>query len=762
MKVLVFIVATVLLLSATPARTQSPMVLEGRVVTGSGNEVRPVRRARVTLSGRGLSPPRVVDTDTKGGYRFDDVPRGSYDISVAKPGFVRFAGKAEPGATITMVRGGAIEGVVLDPAGEPLRGVPVAALQPLPRRSDSQMILHAHAYTDDLGRYRLHSLAAGDYFVEASSRDSTEAALLLPGEKRGAETRAYFPAAETIDAAKPVRVTAGRDVSGIDLRLVQAVPAMDASFQPPAPRPGAATAARIVGRVTDAATGKPVRGARLSLITADGGAAVTPKRTNNDGRFEFAPLQGRSYRLIATADARVQMAYGQKRPGEAAIAIQLKDGEAFNADIALPYAGAVEGLLFDEFGDPAPDVLVKVARKSYVAGRYRLVPIERRSNSQTSDDRGRYRVDGLEPGEYYVTALSGAYVSSGATGGFAPTFYPGATEPGGAGALNVGFGPEATPATFALAPSRTVSVSGRVVYPDGFPVTRGSVWLRIPDHLKRMDAHVARTMILQGSFSIRNVPQGQYTAHAFDEARGGTFLGAVPFGSMSLTVGDSDLADVVLTVTAGSRLRGRVVLEDSTAAPPKPDEVRFTTWPVEFDTAPFGAGVPPSPANADWTVDVGSLNGVRRLSAGVSNPSWALKRIAIDDRDVTDVPLDFRNGDVDGVEVVLTPKVSAVSGKVTDDKAKAVTAFAVIVFASDPDKWFERSRFVRLVQPNQYGQFLVRGLPPEDYFAVALPAVDLTEWTDPAFLQQLRPLATSFTLTEGESRTLDLRLKKHP
>jgi hypothetical protein len=277
-----------------------------------------------------------------------------------------------------------------------------------------------------------------------------------------------------------------------------------------------------------------------------------------------------------------------------------------------------------------------------------------------------------------------------------------------------------------------------------------------------MDAHVARTGISQGTFSFGNVPQGQYTLQAFDQTRGGSYLGSMPFASMPLTVGDTDLDDVVVTISPGSRLRGRIVLDDSAAAPPKPEDVRFTTWPVEFDSAPFGAGVPPSSANRDWTFEVANMSGVRRVSVGVTNQSWAVKRVTIDDRDVTDAPLDFRNGDIEGVDVVLTPKVTVVSVGVTDDKAQAVATYAVVIFASDSGKWFDRSRFVRLVQPNQRGQFLVRGLPPEDYFAIALPTVDLNEWSDPAFLQQLRPQATSFTLTEGETRTLDLKLKKRP
>ena len=202
MKVVPFLLAAFLV--AAPGSSQSTTVIEGRVVTIIGDQVRPVRRARVMLSGAGLSPSRQVDTDANGAYRFDRLSRGDYRILAHKPGYLHWIGKAVPDATITMVRGGAIEGAVLDPSGEPLRGASVSALKP--SSGSFSPALAAHTYTDDLGRYRLHSLAAGDYVVEASSLDLTETALLRPGEKRGAETRTYYPAAETRDAARPVRV----------------------------------------------------------------------------------------------------------------------------------------------------------------------------------------------------------------------------------------------------------------------------------------------------------------------------------------------------------------------------------------------------------------------------------------------------------------------------------------------------------------------------------------------------------------------------
>jgi hypothetical protein len=156
------------------------------------------------------------------------------------------------------------------------------------------------------------------------------------------------------------------------------------------------------------------------------------------------------------------------------------------------------------------------------------------------------------------------------------------------------------------------------------------------------------------------------------------------------------------------------------------------------------------------------MSGLRRVFVNVASPAWTLKKVTWNDKDITDTPIDLRTASAEDVEVVITPKVTVVSGAIPDDKGQPLTDYAVIVFSTDPTKWIDRSRFVAMVRPNQQGRFLVRGLPPDEYLAVALPTVVQTEWMDPAFLQQLRPMAASFMLGEGETRTLDLRLKKRP
>jgi protocatechuate 3,4-dioxygenase beta subunit len=766
------IVAAALAFAQTPQAGQAPaagsMSLTGRVMTGTGPEARPVRRARVTLPGRGGAGARTTDTDTKGAYRFDRLPPGEYTVTVQKPGFVTLEADAVPNATLTMERGGAIEGVVTDAAGDPLLNVAVAVLQPQPAGAKAKIVTQTR--TDDLGRYRLHSLAAGDYLIEAATdqlflRD----VLLMPGEKRPDVNRSYYPAgATTIEESRPARVSLARDLTGIDLMLAPAPPVKDPAAPPPPPRPDLTGTARIAGRVVDATSGKPIKGARLLLLPTEGQRLTNWMRTDSEGRFAYTSLPVQAYTLRIDAERFVTLEYGQKRPGETGTPILITaEGQDFKADVALPRASAIEGALLDEFGDPAPGVLVQIANKTYVAGRQRLMPVTNRVQTLPTDDRGHYRVIGVAPGEYHVAALAGVYVDRDGAPGFAPTYNPGTPAASASVPVTVAFGADTT-ASFSLTPAATVSVSGTMVDQSGQGVARGTLMLfGPPDADNRMEFNIVRAATgADGRFVLRNVPAGMYTLQGFGSPppgyRGGGNLNSMPFGWAPLKIGDADLDNVILKVTDGTSLRGRITFDDAAAPKPAADRVRVSAIPVEFDAAPVGGGPVPSETHADWSFDVTHLNGRRRLFVSVGAMDWTLKKITLAGIEVTDAPIDLRTKDVEDVEILLTSKVSKVGGTASDDKGP-ISDYAVVIFASDPTKWIDRSRFVALARPNQFGRFEVRGLPPEDYLAVALPNVVETEWRwSPEFLQQVRPLATGFVLQDGETKTLELKLKKRP
>jgi hypothetical protein len=147
-----------------------------------------------------------------------------------------------------------------------------------------------------------------------------------------------------------------------------------------------------------------------------------------------------------------------------------------------------------------------------------------------------------------------------------------------------------------------------------------------------------------------------------------------------------------------------------------------------------------------------------------------VKAVRHRDRDITSTLLELGSGELlSDVEVVLTNRVTRVAGQLTDDRGvpglperfggvPPVPNGTVIVFADDDGKWGEASSFVRTTRPDQQGRYEIRGLPAGDYLAVALDYVQNGAWNDPQFLESLRRDAQRFTLADGGSQALALKV----
>jgi flavin-dependent dehydrogenase len=106
----------------------------------------------------------------------------------------------------------------------------------------------------------------------------------------------------------------------------------------------------------------------------------------------------------------------------------------------------------------------------------------------------------------------------------------------------------------------------------------------------------------------------------------------------------------------------------------------------------------------------------------------------------------------------MTQRETTVSGGVSDDRGGETVDATVIVFADDPGKWGPHSRFIESARPDQQGRFTIKGLPPGRYVAIAVGYLQPGEEKDPDVLEGWRERATPFTLSEGETLALALRL----
>jgi hypothetical protein len=323
-----------------------------------------------------------------------------------------------------------------------------------------------------------------------------------------------------------------------------------------------------------------------------------------------------------------------------------------------------------------------------------------------TDDRGFARVHGLAPGMYYVSALSGAFAAQAETGGFAPTYYPGTADLSAAAPLKLGVAQELT-ISFPFTPARMARISGRIVDASGAPA-RGSVFLSSADSTGLSEFFITRgESEPDGTFVFRNVPPGKFTLQGYgaQAVQGAGNLGAYQFGWLPVVVDGEDQQGLAIRVSIGPSLKGRVTTEDLAGTPLNPPDVMVSAIPVQFDSGPVGGGPPPFSIQEDGSFEVKNLSGRRLIRVSLRNPGLMLKRITRAGREATDEAVDFTKADVDGVEVILTSRVTSITGRVTDENANPVTDYAVIVFAGDRAKWTDRSRFIALGRPTQDGSF---------------------------------------------------------
>lgn len=530
---------------------------------------------------------------------------------------------------------------------------------------------------------------------------------------------------------------------------------------PQTPPPPAGTA-KISGIVTRQDNGLPLPNVTIRAIRWEGGLGeqIPAKRSGPDGRFVIEGLRAGEYALRFSAELFVGLEFGQKRPQEAPRRIDLKDAQHFDqADISLPPTTAIEGRLLDEFGEPVPGVVVQVAQVQYAAGKRRLTPVGSGGLPRPTDDLGQFRVFNLPPGEYYVLALAGPFAGADDPAGFAVTYFPGTQVPMEAKPVHLNIGQDVTGLSFQLAPAPMSTVSGVIVDENDKPLTAASVIL-----LPTSGGDV-RSMLMgrlaagsDGAFMFRNVAPGTYVIQAYGRPVGGGGGGALSqasFASVPLNLEPgANIIDLHVKIPPPAMARGRIIFEGEA---PLPGRVIVSPRAINFASAPVGGGPPNNVTHPDWTFEVSNMSGLRVVSVAIASPQWMLKKVTRDGRDITDEPIDFRDGDVNGLEITLTSRVPALAGTVADDRG-AVAESTVVLFSTDQTRWAFPSRFFGQGRPNAQGNFRIQGLPPGEYFAVALPVVQGGDWQDPERLQQLLGHATRVSLSEGATSSVALKL----
>jgi hypothetical protein len=479
--------------------------------------------------------------------------------------------------------------------------------------------------------------------------------------------------------------------------FAMAMPAFAQTSSFGAARTVAAGTGTIRGRVTST-DGIPGRQADVQLTVVDGGRA---QKTTADaaGYFAFDAVAPGRYSLRASKSGFLPFAYGQRSWDGRPETITIGAGEALNGlEIALPRPGAISGRITNEYGEPVLGAAVSALKYGYTATGQRtlnvspsfVLEIDRggmvhgmnNGAHALSDDLGQFRLFGLAPGEYVVTAMPLAE-RSGPAAVFAPTFYPGTSNATEAVALRIGLAEEST-IQLQLVPGRSATVSGTVVDSRGRPAAYGlPVSLR---PLSPMGQVVPRmgNMHDGGEFSIDGVPPGDYTLTVAPFPNLDSYPklpGGPEYAALAVSVTGSDITNLHLTTRPPTTLTGRIEFEGKPPESLRGIELQAVNAERNF-SARFGPA--PSDVRNDATIRIPDITGPITLDVNAGS-AYVVKAITVGGVDVTGLPFDpTAYGATVEARIVLTDKVTVIAGTLPKDRVDSSRAVILIVADTIP------------------------------------------------------------------------------
>jgi uncharacterized surface anchored protein len=296
-------------------------------------------------------------------------------------------------------------------------------------------------------------------------------------------------------------------------------------------------------------------------------------------------------------------------------------------------------------------------------------------------------------------------------------------------------------ADFAMRRIKLVEVAGRVMGADGAPESRAFVRLSAAG-LQDWFSGLGTAADSKGDFSIKGVPPGSYhiTASTYEQ-------GTQHSTRRKIEVGESNIDSLVLSLSGGATIHGRVVGDNPRAS----QQTVVVLEPIaeEAETEPGFKEV-----EKDGSFELqGVPDGSYALRVYfLQEQGWFVKSAHLGNEDAFQKGVQVEDGAAKGnLEIVVSKEGAQLEGMVTDSEKNQPLVGAQIKLRVDPESDYNRGRS-KLVNTDQNGHYVIKDVPPGKYKVTA--RIPSPGEGAPAIKSD--PVAV--TLGEREHQTVDIKL----
>ena len=553
---------------------------------------------------------------------------------------------------------------------------------------------------------------------------------------------ALFAASLTLEPAPMF----GQETSGSETSAQEA----------PAPAPDATTnpaKSTVAGTVLRKGTDEPIHFARVILTsTAEEGNKLNAV-TGVDGKFAIKNVPPGEYVLTVVRNGYVDESYGARHLLDPSVPFTVSAAKPpDNLLFRLTPASVITGHVRDENGEPLMGAHVTALLTRFLDGKRSLVPV----GEAPVNDLGEYRIFGLPPGKYLLSAgFNGAFVMDGFKGaqgnheereGLVTTYYPGTTDPSQAAAVSVDAGAEARSMDFSIQPAGIFHVRGHVLginaHVSGFVVLKSANG-RLTAALPEKQVAIGDK---DGSFDIGEVAPGSYEVIAMD------YNDANPrMANRPVEVNGADVDGVDLTFQPTATIQGHLRWDDKPAVAEEPIQVM-----LELEETVLGGEQLMAPVQPDGSFE---LKYVATDAYGVNisgtAPDAYLKSAYYGSTNAMNEFHPAAGSDAT-LELVVSARGAHIQGTVMNSDSLPVAGVWVALIPEEASG--KLKRLFQSTRTGANGKFEFRGVAPGTYSLYSWDNVEEHEWDDPEFLKPFKTKSTSVTVAEGESKSVDLTL----